>query len=490
MIEAMNPMKKDIKNPVLLAVVIAGLNLIAAGRLAAQTFTTLHSLTAGSPNSSGVTTNSDGIYPRAGLILSDNTLYGTAENGGGAAQGTVFALNTDGTGFRTLHHFIRVDEGRIPTAGMTIAGNTLYGTTWMGGIPGNGTVFAVNIDGTGFTNLHSFTALSGLSGTNSDGGNPFAGLVLSGGTLYGTAQVGGSLGWGTVFALSTDGTGFTNLHSFTGGSDGAYPSAGLILSGNTLYGTAVYGGNSNAGTVFALSTDGTGFTNLHTFDFSSEGTEPYAGLVLSGDTLYGTAKRGGALGYGTVFAVNTNGLGFRILHTMNSVTDGAYPFAGLVSSGNTLYGTASYAGSFGSGTIFALNTNGTDFTTLYSFTSGSGLPPGITNSDGAYPYGALVLANNTFYGTAGSGGNSANGTVFSFSLAPQLSIATAGANVILTWATNLAGFDYTGYTLQSTTNLAPPAIWSTNLPAPVVLNGQLTVSNPISGPQQFYRLVH
>src|ERR1035437_2624021 len=88
-----------------------------------------------------------------------------------------------------------------------------------------------------FTNLHSFTG--------SDGVNPYAGLILSGNTLYGTAYQGGSSGAGTVFAVSTDGMGFTNLHSFAGySSDGAYPLAGLILSGNTLYGTTFNGGSS------------------------------------------------------------------------------------------------------------------------------------------------------------------------------------------------------------------------------------------------------
>jgi len=77
-----------------------------------------------------------------------------------------------------------------------------------------------------------------------------------------------------------------------------------------------------------------------------------------------------------------------------------------------------------------------------------------------------------------------------FSLAlprPQLTINHSGANVILTWPTNYAGFDYSGFSLQSTTNLAPP-VWATNSYHPVILNGQYTVTNPVSGTQQFYRL--
>ena len=100
----------------------------------------------------------------------------------------------------------------------------------------------------------------------------------------------------------------------------------------------------------------------------------------------------------------------------------------------------------------------------------------------------MILTNNTLYGTANGGGSSGNGTVFSLSFRPQLTITPSGTNVILTWATNVAGFDYTGYTLQSTANLGPPAVWSTNSPAPVVISGQNTVTNAISGPQQFFRL--
>src|SRR5688572_11883011 len=89
-----------------------------------------------------------------------------------------------------------------------------------------------------FTVIHTFTAASGDHSTNSDGANPSAGLILSDNILYGTAAYGGSFGWGTVFAVQTNGTGFTTAYHFTGGSDGANPYAELLMSGNTLYGTA------------------------------------------------------------------------------------------------------------------------------------------------------------------------------------------------------------------------------------------------------------
>jgi uncharacterized repeat protein (TIGR03803 family) len=158
----------------------------------------------------------------------------------------------------------------------------------------------------------------------------------------------------------------------------------------------------------------------------------------------------------------------------------------LILSGDTLYGTTSSGGSGGRGTIFAINTNGAGFTTLYTFTATP--PPYGTNSDGGSPEAGLVLSGDTLYGAATSGGRFGYGIVFSVSFPPRLTITPSGANVVCTWPTNFAGFDYTGYTLQSTTNLASPATWTTNLPPPVVLNGQNTVTNPISGTQQFYRL--
>ena len=490
-------MKNLIQNLLLLPALVASLGLIPAGRAMAQTFTTLHSFTLGS----------DGGNPLAGLILSGNTLYGTAFDGGSSDYGTIFKVNTNGTGFTILHSFTAADpntfinsDGAYPFVGLILSGNTLYGTAQHGGSGGNGTVFAVNPDGTGFTNLYTFTAAPNTY-INSDGAIP-SGVTLSGNTLYGTAYNGGSSGYGTVFAVNTDGTGFTNLHSFTAvsplyyytgtNSDGAFPEAGLILSGNTLYGTASVGGSSGSGTVFAINTSGTGFTNLHSFtaldsatqSTNSDGAHPYAGLILSGRTLYGTAYYGGSGGNGTVFAVNTDGTGFTNLHSFTAVlnsinSDGANPYAGVILSGNTLYGTANGGGSLGYGTVFAVNTNGTGFTTLHSFAR---FP-----SDGSGPNGGVILSGNTLYGTTEDGGSGVYGTVFSLTLPPppSLTIIPSGANVILSWPTNTAGLMFT---LQSTTNLISAAGWNTVSPVSAVVSGQNTVTNPITGTQQFYRL--
>jgi len=321
---------------------------------------------------------------------------------------------------------------------LTLSGNTVYGTTYDGGMAGNGTVFRINIDGSGFTNLHSFAAggYNAIYYTNADGANPDAGSVLSNNILYGTAYSGGIGGAGTVFSLRTDGSAFTSLHIFTAATnadytngDGAYPHASLILSGTTLYGTTLGGGTSAEGTIFRVDIGGGSFTNLHNF----------------------TAAPGPAY----------------------SNSDGGEPDAGLFLSGNTLYGTASLGGSSGNGTVFSLNTDGSSFTELYSFPGGSG---------GESPGGDLILSGKTLFGTTYGGGGAGNGAVFSLFVAQQLTIVRSGPNVILTWPTNA-----TGLNLQFTTNLLP-ANWSTNLPAPIMANGQNTVTNSISGTRMFYRL--
>ena len=297
----------------------------------------------------------DGVALESGLILSGDTLYGTATGGGSSGVGIVFALNTDGTAFRLLHSFTGGSDGRSPPAGLILSDNFLYGTAPYGGSSARGTVFKVNTNGTGFTILHSFAGPS-------DGGYPVAVLILSGNTLYGTAAGGGSSSNGTVFKVDTDASGFKNLYSFTArdmntgtNSDGAEPSAGLILSGNTLYGTAYEGGSGGNGTVFKVNTDGTGFTTLHSFAGPGDGANPEAGLILLGNTLYGTAAYGGSSGNGTVFAVGTDGTGFTNLYSFTGGSDGGDPTGGLILSGKTLYGSAQCGGSSGKGTLFSIS---------------------------------------------------------------------------------------------------------------------------------------
>ncbi|EEF58820.1 choice-of-anchor tandem repeat GloVer-containing protein [Pedosphaera parvula] len=455
----------------------------------AQSVTVLHAF---APVTNG--TNIDGTLPYCALALSDNVLFGTTYNGGANSNGTVFAMNADGTGFTNLHVFAvrsgplhtNVDGG-WPTDGLVVSGHTLYGTTGTAGPSLRGTVFAMNTDGTGFTNLHVFNG-------NNDGSATVAGLTLSGGRLYGIAQSGGTNGSGMIFGMNLDGSGYTNLHSFAGlisgtNADGIQPLATLAASGTNLIGACSGGGAWGKGTVFRINTDGTGFTNWHVFSALTSGTNgdgamPFAGgLTVNGNALFGTTKSGGSAGNGVLYRMNLDGSGFTNLHSFTAVNnltnaDGISPFGSLFSSGNTLYGTASGGGVSSNGTVFVVNTDGSGFKVLHNFNS----VLNNTNDDGALPVSA-IMASNTLYIVAHAGGAGGSGTVVSLFLPPPLNISFSGANAVLTWPTNADGF-----ALQGATNLSSAAAWTPVAPIPVNNDGQFTVTNPPSSGQMFFRL--
>jgi uncharacterized repeat protein (TIGR03803 family) len=175
----------------------------------------------------------------------------------------------------------------------------------------------MNTNGNNFTILHNFTPLDPLTATNTDGAFPCCGLLLSSGTLYGTAIAGGTGGKGVIFSVATNGTGFALLHNFsavdslTGANpDGASPCAGLALSGTNIYGTTAAGGANANGTVFSVNTTGAWFQTIHAFTVvdpvvgtNVDGALPVAGVLPLGNSLYGTTFSGGPGGVGTVFSV-------------------------------------------------------------------------------------------------------------------------------------------------------------------------------------------
>jgi uncharacterized repeat protein (TIGR03803 family) len=255
-----------------------------------SSFKVIHYFTAPPLNSD---TNFDGGVPECSLVASAGYLYGTAAYGGTNGNGTVYKIQTSGNGFVNLHSFST--DGSFPGTALLLSSNTLYGNAGGGGPGGYGTVFSLNTDGSSFSLLHSFS--------NVDGFAPHGELILSGNTLYGTCQGGGSSNNGTLFAVNTGGSGFTNLHTFTGlTNDGSTPFAGVVLSGNALYGTASGGAFGN-GIIYRVNPDGTGYTNLYNFTGGSDGSGPVGVLVLSSNTIYGMTRLGGAGGWGTAFAL-------------------------------------------------------------------------------------------------------------------------------------------------------------------------------------------
>jgi uncharacterized repeat protein (TIGR03803 family) len=315
----------------------------------AQILTTLHSFD-----------GTDGSLPAAGLVqASDGNLYGTTQFGGANCApygcGTVLKITPSGT-LTTLLSFDGADGGD-PVAGLVQASDgNFYGTTYLGGANDAGTVFKITPSGT-LTTLYSFCSQPNCT----DGENPAAGLVqASDGNFYGTTYLGGANGDGTVFKITPSGT-LTTLYNFCaqgGCADGAYPVAGLVqgTDGN-FYGTTGLGGADGDGTVFKITRSGT-LTTLHSFD-GNDGVEPFAGLVQGTDgNLYGTTEFGGANGDGTVFKITPSGTLTTPYNfcSQSGCADGEIPVAGLVqASDGNFYGTTKFGGANGNGTVFKLS---------------------------------------------------------------------------------------------------------------------------------------
>lgn len=365
--------------------------------------------------------------------------------------------------------FYTNSDGAYPQGRLSLAGNTLYGTTLSAGKSGLGTVFRINTDGTNFAVLKNFATGAVNSAThqltNSDGAQPQSALLVSGGTAFGTATYGGTNGNGTLFKVGTNGNGFTVLRTFANGpNDGANPHGNLVLtSAGLLYGTTELGGGSGSGIVFRIDTNGNNFAIVHHFDYApTNGAMPQAGLILSGSTLYGTTSSGGSSGWGTVFKLNSVGTGFSLLKSFpaptppdltGTNTGGFGPVAQLELSGGQLYGTTPYGSASSNGTVFAVSTNGTGFAVLHNFSPTLPGPFGVgTNTDGANPSGNLVSLGARLYGTAQYGGETGSGTVF------QLNTNGSGFSVIRPFAqvgggggVPTAGLLLSGATLYGTT---------------------------------------
>lgn len=358
----------------------------------------------------------DGVRGPNGLVLVGSMLYGASREGVSGVlgnDGAIFRISTDGSGFQLLRGLnAPSDDAAAPRGTLALGGSTLYGTTNGGYHPGHGSVFKINVDGSGFQLLHSF------AGQPVDGESPWTGVTLGGTTLYGTTHYGGTLATsdGTIYKLNTDGTGYQLLHSFAKSSDGALPKGGLTLDGTTLYGTtADAGGAWKIGTVFKLNTDGTDFQVIHTFAGGAlDGYGPQAALTLVGSVLYGTTYGGGASSLGTIFRMNTDGSDFQLLHSFaGGAIDGSRPQAELTLVGSTLYGTTYLGGASNLGTAFQINTDGSGFQLLHSFAGGT---------DGQSPSAPLTLVGSTLYGTTGSY-QSGNGTIFAIAVPEPSSLA-------------------------------------------------------------------
>jgi uncharacterized repeat protein (TIGR03803 family) len=367
---------------------------------------------------------SDGAYPTSKLVLDPHgDLFGTTSEGGSLTEcssngcGTAFELSPQNRRWKenVFFDFSPSSNGGFPNpsgpAVFDSKGN-VYGTQSYGG-DGLGAIYQLARSGNVWTEnvLHDF-------GGTSDGFYPYWGLVRdASGNLYGATENGGSNGSGTVFELTSnaDGTWTYNI-IYEFGSGGVYDASGpygplTVDASGALYGTSQGGGTYGYGTVFKLSSSNGVWTDTVLFNFTLDyGSDPSpVGVVLDASgNLYGSTTYGGPYGVGTIYKLTpTTGFWNRtILHTFVG-TDGAYPFAELaIDESGTLYGTSNSGGTFGYGNVYKLSsTNGKwNQTILHEFTK---------STDGANPFAGVTLdQQGNLFGVAEDGGAYGLGVVF------------------------------------------------------------------------------
>jgi uncharacterized repeat protein (TIGR03803 family) len=315
----------------------------------------------------------------------DGNLYSTAVAGGTFGYGATFKITPGGT--LTVPYNFDAPSG-TPFSGLTLGtdGN-FYGATANGGTSGLGTVFKITPNGT-LTVLYNFTG--------SDGSDPYAPPIRgTDGNFYGTTVFGGTNSLGTVYKITPSGE-LTTLYSFDV-THGYYPFAPLVqgTDGN-FYGTTEVGGASSSyGVVYKITPSGK-LTVIYNFD-GTHGGQPLSPLLQGSDgNFYGTTTGFGSKGGGVVFKITMTGK-LTVLHNINTATEGAEPFAGLVqATDGNLYGTTGSGGATSQGTIFRISPiKPYPYKVLYNFDGTTGAQPQVT---------LLQHTNGILYGDTQQGG--------------------------------------------------------------------------------------
>lgn len=255
--------------------------------------------------------NGDGQFPQGSLIAVNGALYGSTNTGGANGNGSIFEISTSGAK-SIVYSFKGSPDGANPEAPLVNVKGELYSTTGSGGTgclgaipPGCGTIFKVSTSGTEEV-VHRFKGSPDGDGAEGAG----AAMIDLNGTLYGTTPFGGASsckgagsgfsGCGTVFKVSSLGKEQV-VYSFKGRTDGEQPLAGLTDLHGTLYGTTQVGGAHGYGTIFNVNPSTGAERVLYSFKKPPDGEDPQAGLLVVNGVLYGTTHGGGTAGNGTVF---------------------------------------------------------------------------------------------------------------------------------------------------------------------------------------------
>ncbi|MFM9909949.1 MAG: choice-of-anchor tandem repeat GloVer-containing protein, partial [Chitinophagaceae bacterium] len=265
------------------------------------------------------------------LLLNDKDIYFTALEQGKYDGGVLTYCDSNGVG-NSLYHFGYSVNGFRPNGGVIKASDgKLYGTTVIGGITGNGVVFSLNNDGTGYTKLHEFTAAESYEPSGKL-------LEASDGKLYGACKF-GVANLGMIYRLDKSGSNFQVIFEFTGSTQGYSPVGSLVEDANGfLYGINFYSVLGGGGSVFKINKNGSGYITLKEFSITSGLRYPYNGVTLSKGYLYGACGYGGVENKGGLYRIKTDGSDYQQLHDFTAASGGELPVASpIIASNGKLY---------------------------------------------------------------------------------------------------------------------------------------------------------
>ncbi len=392
-----------------------------------------------------------GARPVRGLLIASNgKIYGTCSEGGLNGFGTFWdytiATNTMVKRVDFESTQTTAGKGRTPKGRLVQASNGLiFGTCQLGGLNGRGTIYQFNTSTNAFTKRYDFAAFPSPTG-----GTPFAGLMqASNGLLYGLASNGGSASGGVVFSFTTA-TPFTYtvVHNFAQAT-GWQPLGELTQASNgLLYGATSSGGANGGGVLYSFAPTGAVYTVLRDLG-GLDGANPFGRMIVgSNGVLYGATTAGGLLGAGVIYSYTIATATYAVVYNMST---GGYAnmWSGMIEDpAGTLIGLCGDGGGASQGALFKFDINSAQATQLVAFSL----------SFGANPKGRLIKATDgLFYGLTSSGGANDGGVVFSFDpttntfLKRQDLSSTLGANPLGTF-TQVGGKLYTPCQFGGTNN--------------------------------------
>jgi len=373
----------------------------------------------------------NGKNPKGSMVMIGNELFGMTQFGGTSGDGNVISVKINHSRYNNAFNFTGAN-GQNPYGSLTYsgAGHTVYGMTYAGGAHTYGCVFSMDTNGGNFKDLWDFNTPPSTNGANPEGS-----LILSHNKLFGMTYGGGVNSVGNIFSIDTNGGGggvYKDLYDFSV-ANGDDPVGSLLLIGSHLYGMTEFGGTNNDGVIFSIDTLGGHYTDRWNFGplATTNGAYPEGSLILIGPELYGMSSTGGLSGQGNVFSVDTGGVNYkdRWDFAAGNDTNGANPYGDLMLHGKVLFGMTTGGGVNDLGNIFRIDTDGTRYHNLWSFAAATGKTP----------LGNLTLSNVTLFGMTQFGGTGNDGVVFYDSL---IKITTTDTNITCNGSNNGHGTVY------------------------------------------------